>query len=117
MDSPPGARRRITGPDELLEREAELGRIAAALRSAANGSGAIVVVEGAAGIGKSTLLAEAAGIAAADGMTVLRARSGHKHRVAWATYMFVLPSSGCTSYLASELQRALQHRRSRRAAI
>ncbi|XVV00363.1 ATP-binding protein [Actinosynnema sp. CA-248983] len=39
--------------DHTLERDRELGRIAAALDSATRGEGRIVVVEGAAGIGKT----------------------------------------------------------------
>lgn len=60
----------------LLEREAELEQIGDALRIAAGGSGRTVVIEGAAGIGKSSLLGEAAELAAAERMTVLRARGG-----------------------------------------
>ncbi len=56
----------------LLERESELGSIEAALAGAASGHGSVLVVEGAAGIGKSSLLAAAAERAA--GMRVLRAR-------------------------------------------
>jgi DNA-binding CsgD family transcriptional regulator len=64
----------------LLEREAELEQIGRALRIAADGSGGVVVVEGAAGIGKSSLLAEAAALAAAEQMAVLRARGGVMER-------------------------------------
>ena len=59
MHSPTAARRRMTDlgrRTRLLEREAELEQIGGALRTAAAGSGAIVVIEGAAGIGKSSLL-------------------------------------------------------------
>jgi DNA-binding CsgD family transcriptional regulator len=79
MEGPTAARRRITGEHEraeLLERESELEQIGGALRSAAAGSGGIVLVEGAAGIGKSSLLSAAAGLAGTEGMTVLRARGG-----------------------------------------
>jgi DNA-binding CsgD family transcriptional regulator len=47
-------------PELLLERERELKLIAAALVRAADGEGAVVVVEGAAGVGKTRLLCEAA---------------------------------------------------------
>ena len=60
----------------LLEREAELGQIDGALRGAAGGAGGFVVIEGAPGIGKSALMGEAAELADARGMTVLRARGG-----------------------------------------
>ena len=51
----------------LLEREAELEQIGGALGRAAAGSGGIVVIEGAAGIGKSSLLGETAELAEAEG--------------------------------------------------
>ena len=44
----------------LLEREAELDQIGGALRAAAAGVGGVVVIEGAPGIGKSSLMGEAA---------------------------------------------------------
>lgn len=58
----------------LLERDAELGAIEAALRDAAAGSGRLVVVEGPAGIGKSRLLDEAVERARGE-VAVLRARA------------------------------------------
>src|SRR4051812_37701580 len=61
--------------DTLLERGQELERIRAAVRSARQRVGGAVVIEGAAGIGKSQLL-EAAGVRAAEqGLRVLRARA------------------------------------------
>ena len=83
MHSPTAARRRMTDLSRrrrLLEREAELEQIGGALRIAAAGSGAIVVIEGAAGIGKSSLLGAAAELAEAEGMAVLRARGGVMER-------------------------------------
>jgi DNA-binding CsgD family transcriptional regulator len=56
----------------LLERESELGSIEAALAGAASGHGSVLAIEGAAGIGKSSLLAAAA--ERAGGMRVLNAR-------------------------------------------
>ena len=64
----------------LLERAAELAQIGRALHAAATGAGAVVVIEGTAGIGKTTLLAEAAELSAAEGMAVLRARGGVMER-------------------------------------
>jgi len=61
-------------PDELLEREQQLELVAATLRAAAGGVGGAVVVEGAPGLGKSTLLDVAARDGAERGMRVLRAR-------------------------------------------
>jgi DNA-binding CsgD family transcriptional regulator len=59
---------------QLLEREAELEQIRGPLRRATAGSGGLVVIEGAAGIGKTSLLGEATDLAEAERMTVLRAR-------------------------------------------
>src|SRR4051812_16812809 len=60
-----------------LERESELEAIEELVTGAADGRGALLLVEGAAGIGKSTLLAHAEETARAHGLTVLRAR-GHE---------------------------------------
>jgi AAA ATPase domain len=71
------ARRRMTDlirRTPLLEREADLEQIGAALRNAAVGSGGIVPIAGAPGIGKTSLLEAAAEVAEAEGMAVLRAR-------------------------------------------
>lgn len=59
----------------LLDREAELGAIAAAVESACSGAGLALLVEGASGIGKTSLLARACDEAAKAGMTVLVARA------------------------------------------
>ncbi|MDQ3645156.1 MAG: AAA family ATPase, partial [Actinomycetota bacterium] len=66
----------VTFQEELLEREAELEAIAAAAERAADGEGALVVIEAAAGMGKTRLLE--AGWHAADerGLELLRARGG-----------------------------------------
>ena len=83
MRNPPAIERSTTSPDrptDLLEREAELEQIGAALRGAAAGSGAVVIVEGAAGIGKSSLLGAAAELAEAGRMTVLSARGAPLER-------------------------------------
>ena len=58
----------------LLDRGAELGAIAAAVESACSGAGSVLLVEGAAGIGKTSLLGYACDRAAKAGMTVLAAR-------------------------------------------
>lgn len=60
----------------LLEREGELAVVSAALARARAGDGAVLVVEGPAGIGKTALLDEARGRAAAAGMRLLAARGG-----------------------------------------
>ena len=59
----------------LLERAAEVAAITAAIDAAVAGSGSVLLVEGAAGIGKTRLLAYACERAAAAGMTVLTARA------------------------------------------
>jgi DNA-binding CsgD family transcriptional regulator len=59
----------------LLDRDAELGVISAAVASARAGAGAAVLVEGAGGIGKTSLLTQACEQAARAGLTVLAARS------------------------------------------
>ena len=79
MQTPMVAGRRPAERDRgnpLLEREAELDQLGGALRAAAAGVGGIVVVEGAPGIGKSTLMGEAEVLAQAGGMALLRARGG-----------------------------------------
>ena len=62
-------------PALLLGRAAELGAIAAAVESACSGAGSALLVEGAAGIGKTRLLGYACDRAAKAGMTVLAARA------------------------------------------
>ncbi|MGE5636879.1 MAG: ATP-binding protein [Nocardioidaceae bacterium] len=57
----------------LLERDAELVALAARVDAARAGSGALLVTEGPAGIGKTSLLAATADVARQGGMTVLRA--------------------------------------------
>ena len=64
---------RPAGP--LLDRVLEVSTISSALESACSGSGSALLVEGAAGIGKTRLLAHACGQASRAGMTVLSARS------------------------------------------
>jgi DNA-binding CsgD family transcriptional regulator len=58
----------------LLERHRELAALRAALESARSGDGRLVVIEGAAGIGKTRLLSEARRLA--PGFEVLSARAG-----------------------------------------
>ena len=65
---------------DLLEREAEIAQIGGGLDAAAAGAGGVLVIEGAAGIGKSTLMDEAAALAEERGMVVLRARGSIMER-------------------------------------
>ena len=64
-----------TGPAALLERERELERSHAALRAVGQQMGCVLVVEGAAGIGKSRLLSETGARASQLGFRVLTARA------------------------------------------
>jgi predicted ATPase len=64
-------------PPVLFERDAEFGVIADLVRGAEHGTGAVVLVEAPAGLGKSALLDHAAGSASGAGLLVLRAR-GHQ---------------------------------------
>jgi DNA-binding CsgD family transcriptional regulator len=59
----------------LLEREHEVDRLEAAVRGAGRRAGAALIVEGAAGIGKSRLLDEACACASQLGLRVLDARA------------------------------------------
>ena|SRR5947209_11258886 len=61
-------------PVALLERERELERVRAALRAVGQRAGLTLVIEGAAGIGKSRLLQEARARASDLGLRVLDAR-------------------------------------------
>ena len=67
--------------DGLLEREAELERIADAVTRAVEGEPALVVVEGAAGLGKTTLLSEARRRLDRGHTTVLVGRPGEQEGV------------------------------------
>ena len=60
----------------LIGREGELGCIEELLGRARSGCGAVAVLEGPAGIGKTALLAEAARQAGGYGFSVLRAAGG-----------------------------------------
>jgi DNA-binding CsgD family transcriptional regulator len=69
-----------TSANLLLEREAELGRIAAAVDDARAGHGATLLIEGRAGSGKTSLLVEATARAHETGLTVLTARGSELER-------------------------------------
>jgi len=64
----------------LLEREEELARIARAVDDAAGGRGGVVVIEGGAGMGKTSLVAAALRHAAARSLGVLAARGSELER-------------------------------------
>lgn len=66
---------RSTGPDLLLERDAEIAGLRALVTDIAGGSGRTVLVEGEAGIGKTCLLATAAQLGATAELRVFSARA------------------------------------------
>jgi DNA-binding CsgD family transcriptional regulator len=68
------------GSAGVLERDAELARIEAAVARAQSGRGSLLVVEGPAGIGKSALIGAARSVADAAGTRTLRARGGELER-------------------------------------
>jgi DNA-binding NarL/FixJ family response regulator len=68
----------------LLDRDIELAELSRRLAGVRAGSGRVIVVEGPAGIGKSTLLTAVGAAARADGVTTLRARcSPLEQHAAW----------------------------------
>jgi DNA-binding CsgD family transcriptional regulator len=64
----------------LLERDTELDAIDSALVRASRGAGSLVVIDGAAGVGKTALLARAHRAAIDTGLTPLRARGAEIER-------------------------------------
>jgi DNA-binding CsgD family transcriptional regulator len=86
MPSPRGATEgettKLRGHDrpELLERGAVLGAAGDVLAGCARGVGQLLVVEGPAGIGKTSVLAEGRSRATEAGMEVLHARAGELER-------------------------------------
>jgi len=70
--SPPASE--VVGPTSLLERDRELAALTHGLAGARSGRGAVLLIEGPPGIGKSRLLAAAGQQAEEEGMTVLRTR-------------------------------------------
>src|SRR5262245_51228017 len=68
------------GTSSLLERSTEVEELRTALERAAEGEGAVVLIEGEAGIGKTTLLRESRRIAGELGITPLTARASELER-------------------------------------
>jgi DNA-binding CsgD family transcriptional regulator len=90
--------------EQLLERSEELARIESALTAAGRGHGSFVVIEGAAGIGKTALLGAARTAAAESGMRVIRSRGTELERdfaFGVVRQLFEAPLAGL-----SELERA-----------
>lgn len=65
---------------QVIERDRELERIESLLAQAGDGEGATLLIEGAAGLGKTSLLDLACEAAEGSGMRVLRARGGELER-------------------------------------
>ncbi|WP_405499019.1 AAA family ATPase [Nocardia sp. NBC_00511] len=87
-----GRRQGLIG--QLIGRRDELERIHAAVQQATSGHGAIVIVEGEPGIGKTALLVAAARHASVEGMTVLRGAAKELgHRVSFAASASLLPTA------------------------
>jgi len=63
----------VSSASEILERDSELDRIAAALDSASKGAGTVIVIEGVAGIGKTRLVRETRELAQLRGFGRLQA--------------------------------------------
>lgn len=74
MPGPAPRSYRVPPQGELLERDAELGVLDAALSAARDGRGSLVTLSAAAGLGKSSLLAAVARQAGAAGVEALTAR-------------------------------------------
>jgi DNA-binding CsgD family transcriptional regulator len=91
----------------LLERGAELRAIRAALEDAAGGAGRLVVLRAPAGMGKSRLLAAAAGEADELGLAALSARGSEQEREVPLGLARQLFDSLLRSLTAEERERAL----------
>jgi hypothetical protein len=70
----------VRGGAGLLERDGELGLIGALVARVRGGEGALLVVEGQAGVGKTELLRAAGEVGEAEGLRVLRARGSELDR-------------------------------------
>ncbi|MFJ9564556.1 BTAD domain-containing putative transcriptional regulator [Streptomyces fuscichromogenes] len=66
--------------DALVDRGPQLAELCDSLRSAVVGKPRVVVIEGPAGIGKSRLLGEVAGLAAGEGVTTLTATGSRREK-------------------------------------
>jgi DNA-binding CsgD family transcriptional regulator len=107
-DGPPASRLGIRAEPArpLLERDGELAALDEAVAAARAGEGRLVVIEGSAGIGKSSLLAESRAIASGEGMRVLGARAGeHEAEFAFGVVrqLFEQPLSNASADQRAEL--------------
>ncbi len=91
----------------LRGRDAELARVEAVASAALDGAGGVAVVEGAAGIGKSRLLAEAGRHAAAAGLLVASDGADELDQVtSWGMLLRALSSSDPPIMTAAHLESA-----------
>ena len=89
----------------LRGREAELARLNELARAACEGAGGVVVVAGAAGIGKSRLLAEAGQRAAAAGLLVAAGGADELNRVtSWGMLLRALAASDPPIMTSADLE-------------
>src|SRR5690242_1777695 len=70
----------LASGDALLERDAELRAVAAALSTMREGSGGLFVIDGQAGVGKTALLSSVRELAADNGLLTLSARGAELER-------------------------------------
>src|SRR5690348_14102525 len=94
------------GDPALIERDGEQAGIERAVRAAAGGEGAVLVLEGPAGIGKTELLMLAASRARAAGLTSLSARGAEIERdFAWGIVrqLFEPPVAGAAAAEREEI--------------
>jgi DNA-binding CsgD family transcriptional regulator len=94
------------GARPLLERDGELAALQEAIAAARAGDGLLVVIEGSAGIGKSSLLAESRAIAGGADTRVLGARAGeHEAEFAFGVVrqLFEQPLANASAQARAEL--------------
>ena len=88
----------------LRGREVELARLDELAAAARDGAGGVIVVEGAAGIGKSRLLAEASGRAAAAGLLVAAGGADELDRVtSWGVLLRALSANDAPIMTSADL--------------
>ena len=104
----------VPAPAGVLEREHELHALHALLRSARDGRGRLLLLEAPPGLGKSTLLAHAAAVAASEGLLILRAAARELEReLGWGVvrslfeaWLLALPAEERDELLAGPAARA-----------
>lgn len=96
----------MSSASEILERDTELVRIAAALDSATKGSGRVIVIEGEAGIGKTALVRETRELAQQRGFGRLQATGDETETsMAWGVVRQMVERS--VSRYSGDVRRAI----------